>query len=155
MCGIVGISAQRPIVRHLIEGLQALEYRGYDSAGIAMLTPKGIERLRAKGKVKDLAALQKSSGLDGVSTALALEALGYTRSQLVGQRLLALIPPRYQQAHVAGFTRHVVNGRSPLLGQLVNVPVVVAGGAEVEAKVQIDRIGLVDGRSLFYAEFSF
>ena len=57
MCGIVGISAQRPIVRHLIEGLQALEYRGYDSAGIAMLTPNGIERLRAKGKVKDLAAL--------------------------------------------------------------------------------------------------
>ena len=67
MCGIVGISAQRPIVRHLIEGLQALEYRGYDSAGIAMLTPKGIERLRAKGKVKDLAALQASTGLDGVS----------------------------------------------------------------------------------------
>jgi glucosamine--fructose-6-phosphate aminotransferase (isomerizing) len=67
MCGIVGISAQRPIVRHLIEGLQALEYRGYDSAGIAMLTPKGIERLRAKGKVKDLAALQQQSGLDGVS----------------------------------------------------------------------------------------
>ena len=38
MCGIVGISAQRPIVHHLIAGLQALEYRGYDSAGIAMLT---------------------------------------------------------------------------------------------------------------------
>jgi glucosamine--fructose-6-phosphate aminotransferase (isomerizing) len=67
MCGIVGISAQRPIVRHLIEGLQALEYRGYDSAGIAMLTPKGIERLRAKGKVRDLGALQKESGLDGIS----------------------------------------------------------------------------------------
>ncbi len=67
MCGIVGISAQRPIARHLIEGLQALEYRGYDSAGIAMLTAQGIERLRAKGKVKDLDALQKRNGLDGVS----------------------------------------------------------------------------------------
>jgi glucosamine--fructose-6-phosphate aminotransferase (isomerizing) len=65
MCGIVGISAQRPIVHHLIEGLQALEYRGYDSAGIAMLTPGGIERLRAKGKVKDLGALQQQTGLDG------------------------------------------------------------------------------------------
>jgi PAS domain S-box-containing protein len=85
----------------------------------------------------------------------ALAALGYGRSELVGQRLLALIPPRYQQAHVAGFTRHVVNGRSPLLGQLVTGPVVAAGGAEVEAKVQIDRIRLVDGRSLFYAQFSF
>ena len=67
MCGIVGISAQRPIVHHLIAGLQALEYRGYDSAGIAMLTDHGIERLRAKGKVRDLDALQKKSGLDGFS----------------------------------------------------------------------------------------
>jgi glucosamine--fructose-6-phosphate aminotransferase (isomerizing) len=67
MCGIVGISAERPIVHHLIAGLQALEYRGYDSAGIAMLTPNGIERLRAKGKVRDLEQLQKQTGLDGVS----------------------------------------------------------------------------------------
>ncbi len=67
MCGIVGISAQRPIVHHLIAGLQALEYRGYDSAGIAMLTDHGIERLRAKGKVRDLDTLQKQNGLDGFS----------------------------------------------------------------------------------------
>ena len=67
MCGIVGISAQRPIVHHLIAGLQALEYRGYDSAGIAMLTANGIERLRAKGKVRDLDSLQKQTGLDGFS----------------------------------------------------------------------------------------
>ncbi len=67
MCGIVGISAQRPIVHHLIAGLQALEYRGYDSAGIAMLTDHGIQRLRAKGKVRDLDALQKQTGLDGFS----------------------------------------------------------------------------------------
>ena len=67
MCGIVGISAQRPIVHHLIAGLQALEYRGYDSAGIAMLTANGIERLRAKGKVRDLDMLQKQTGLDGFS----------------------------------------------------------------------------------------
>ena len=67
MCGIVGISATRPIVHHLIQGLQALEYRGYDSAGIAMLTPNGIERLRTLGKVRELDALQKRTGLDGVT----------------------------------------------------------------------------------------
>jgi glucosamine--fructose-6-phosphate aminotransferase (isomerizing) len=67
MCGIVGISANRPIVHHLIQGLQALEYRGYDSAGIAMLTPTGIERLRTLGKVRELDALQKQTGLDGVT----------------------------------------------------------------------------------------
>ena len=65
MCGIVGISAQRNIVQHLIEGLAALEYRGYDSAGVALLGPEGIVRLRAKGKVRDLAALQLETGVDG------------------------------------------------------------------------------------------
>ncbi|GAB2503576.1 glutamine--fructose-6-phosphate transaminase (isomerizing) [Arenimonas alkanexedens] len=65
MCGIVGISAQRNIVTHLIDGLAALEYRGYDSAGVALLGPDGIVRLRAKGKVRDLAALQLETGLDG------------------------------------------------------------------------------------------
>ncbi|MCX7033571.1 MAG: glutamine--fructose-6-phosphate transaminase (isomerizing) [Arenimonas sp.] len=65
MCGIVGISAQRNIVQHLIEGLSALEYRGYDSAGVALLGPEGIVRLRAKGKVRDLAALQRETGVDG------------------------------------------------------------------------------------------
>ncbi len=65
MCGIVGISAQRNIVHHLIAGLGALEYRGYDSAGVAMVTPDGIARLRAKGKVRDLEALQRETGLDG------------------------------------------------------------------------------------------
>jgi glucosamine--fructose-6-phosphate aminotransferase (isomerizing) len=65
MCGIVGISAQRNIVQHLIDGLAALEYRGYDSAGVALLGPGGIVRLRAKGKVRDLAALQRETGVDG------------------------------------------------------------------------------------------
>jgi glucosamine--fructose-6-phosphate aminotransferase (isomerizing) len=65
MCGIVGISAQRNIVKNLIDGLSALEYRGYDSAGVALLGPDGIHRLRAKGKVRELAELQARSGLDG------------------------------------------------------------------------------------------
>ena len=65
MCGIVGISAQRNIVQHLIAGLSALEYRGYDSAGVALLGKEGIVHLRAKGKVRDLEALQRETGVDG------------------------------------------------------------------------------------------
>ena len=67
MCGIVGISAQRDVVHHLISGLKALEYRGYDSAGIAVLTEHGLDRLRAKGKVRDLEALQSATPLAGTS----------------------------------------------------------------------------------------
>ncbi|HEX5756953.1 MAG TPA: glutamine--fructose-6-phosphate transaminase (isomerizing) [Arenimonas sp.] len=65
MCGIVGISAQRAIASHLIAGLSALEYRGYDSAGIALLTGDGIARLRAKGKVRELENKRAETAIDG------------------------------------------------------------------------------------------
>ena len=51
MCGIVGAVANRSVVPTLIEGLSRLEYRGYDSAGIAVLNGHGIERVRAVGRV--------------------------------------------------------------------------------------------------------
>jgi glucosamine--fructose-6-phosphate aminotransferase (isomerizing) len=55
MCGIVGAIAQRPVAAILLEGLRRLEYRGYDSAGIAVLDAQGgIERVRALGKVARL-----------------------------------------------------------------------------------------------------
>ena len=55
MCGIVGAVAERDVVPILIEGLRRLEYRGYDSAGVAVLNGSGkIKRLRTVGKVKAL-----------------------------------------------------------------------------------------------------
>ncbi|GAP66320.1 glucosamine--fructose-6-phosphateaminotransferase, isomerizing [Mizugakiibacter sediminis] len=54
MCGIVAAVAQRDVAPILIEGLKALEYRGYDSAGVAVLGPGAIQRVRAKGKVREL-----------------------------------------------------------------------------------------------------
>ena len=57
MCGIVGAVAQRDVVPILVEGLRRLEYRGYDSAGVAILDDKGnLGRVRTKGKVGDLAS---------------------------------------------------------------------------------------------------
>ncbi|UXI68724.1 glutamine--fructose-6-phosphate transaminase (isomerizing) [Tahibacter amnicola] len=65
MCGIVGAAARRDVVDTLISGLKALEYRGYDSAGVALLTDKGLERQRTKGKVRDLEALLGTAPLAG------------------------------------------------------------------------------------------
>lgn len=62
MCGIVGAVAERDVAKILLEGLQRLEYRGYDSAGIAIIqsTHAEIQRYRVKGKVQALAQqLQK------------------------------------------------------------------------------------------------
>ena len=54
MCGIVGAVAHRNVVPILMEGLRRLEYRGYDSAGLAVLDETGISRARALGKVAEL-----------------------------------------------------------------------------------------------------
>lgn len=55
MCGIVGAIAERDIVPILIEGLRRLEYRGYDSAGVAVLNGSGhLKRVRTVGKVQIL-----------------------------------------------------------------------------------------------------
>ncbi|PIV32741.1 MAG: glutamine--fructose-6-phosphate transaminase (isomerizing) [Lysobacterales bacterium CG02_land_8_20_14_3_00_62_12] len=70
MCGIVGIAARRDVAPSLISGLQALEYRGYDSAGIALITAQGLQRRRAQGKVSQLLALQSADPIAG-STGIA------------------------------------------------------------------------------------
>lgn len=70
MCGIVGGVAERNVVPILVEGLRRLEYRGYDSAGLAVLNATGIERARAVGKVQNLADLvaeDSVSGNDGIA----------------------------------------------------------------------------------------
>jgi glucosamine--fructose-6-phosphate aminotransferase (isomerizing) len=61
MCGIVGAVAQRDIAEILLEGLRRLEYRGYDSAGLAVVDAEGhMTRLRRLGKVQMLAARRTS-----------------------------------------------------------------------------------------------
>ena len=71
MCGIVGALATRDITQVLVQGLQRLEYRGYDSAGIAVVDAKGdVQRRRTQGKVKNLEKLiseQPLSGFCGIS----------------------------------------------------------------------------------------
>jgi glucosamine--fructose-6-phosphate aminotransferase (isomerizing) len=64
MCGIVGAIAARNVVPILVEGLKRLEYRGYDSAGIAVLNG-GIKRVRRVGRVAEMEAAAQADGLQG------------------------------------------------------------------------------------------
>lgn len=66
MCGIVGAIAQRPVVEILLEGLRRLEYRGYDSAGVAVVRDAGdLVRSRAVGKVAALTERLQQEPIDG------------------------------------------------------------------------------------------
>lgn len=73
MCGIVGIVSHKNVVPMLVEGLRRLEYRGYDSAGVATLVDQNITRARAKGKLSNLEDRLKSSPLTGTI------GIGHTR----------------------------------------------------------------------------
>lgn len=65
MCGIVGILGRGPVADQLVDSLKRLEYRGYDSAGVATLEGGQLDRRRAEGKLKNLEARLKSAPLQG------------------------------------------------------------------------------------------
>ena len=73
MCGIIGIIGKGEAVPLLVDGLKRLEYRGYDSAGVATLVDGRIERRRAEGKLKNLAAVLERDPLPGKT------GIGHTR----------------------------------------------------------------------------
>ena len=64
MCGIVGAVAERDVVHFLVDGLKRLEYRGYDSAGIAVLGD-GVRRVRRTGRVSEMEGAAKEESLSG------------------------------------------------------------------------------------------
>ncbi|MBP6798512.1 MAG: glutamine--fructose-6-phosphate transaminase (isomerizing) [Luteimonas sp.] len=73
MCGIVGAIADRDVVPVLIEGLKRLEYRGYDSAGIAVVADRDVRRVRRTGRVSEM---ESAAQADGVHADLGI---GHTR----------------------------------------------------------------------------
>jgi glutamine---fructose-6-phosphate transaminase (isomerizing) len=73
MCGIVGILGRAPVAEQLVDSLKRLEYRGYDSAGVATLEGDHLDRRRAEGKLKNLEAKLRAQPLMGLS------GIGHTR----------------------------------------------------------------------------
>jgi glucosamine--fructose-6-phosphate aminotransferase (isomerizing) len=73
MCGIVGILGRAPVAEQLVDSLKRLEYRGYDSAGVATLEGDHLERRRAEGKLKNLEQRLRAEPLSGHT------GIGHTR----------------------------------------------------------------------------
>ena len=73
MCGIVGILGKEPVASGIVEALKRLEYRGYDSAGVATIENGEIGRRRAPGKLRNLEELLRAEPLMGTS------GIGHTR----------------------------------------------------------------------------
>ena len=99
MCGIIGVTGKGPVTPRLIDSLKRLEYRGYDSAGVAGMVGGVVERRRAQGKIRNLEAVLVEQPLD------ATVGIGHTRWATHGAPTTANAHP-----HKAGRVTLVHNG---------------------------------------------
>jgi len=99
MCGIIGITGGGPVVPRLIDSLKRLEYRGYDSAGVAAVVDGSVERRRAQGKIRNLEAVLAEQPMT------ATVGIGHTRWATHGAPTTANAHP-----HKAGRVTLVHNG---------------------------------------------
>lgn len=116
MCGIVGGIAQRDIVPILIDGLRRLEYRGYDSAGVAVLTDAGrLARLRTVGKVKNL-----QDALDDSPTAGHL-GIAHTRWATHGAPAERNAHPHISKDGIAIVHNGIIENHEQLRAELISL----------------------------------
>lgn len=95
----------------------------------------------------------EASEVIAVTQSLA-DLLGYDdASALLGSRILAVVPPRFHQAHIAGTTLHATNGRDVLLDHWIRVPALRADGGEVDVDLRVRTRNVSDDVRVFVAEF--
>jgi glucosamine--fructose-6-phosphate aminotransferase (isomerizing) len=112
MCGIVGVLGKGPVAELLVDALKRLEYRGYDSAGVATLENGQIGRRRAEGKLRNLEELLKVEPLHGTS------GIGHTRWATHGKPVEANAHP-HMTDDVAVVHNGIIENFRELKAQLV------------------------------------
>jgi PAS domain S-box-containing protein len=95
-------------------------------------------------------AADDANRIVAVSRPLA-DALGHAPEDLVGRRVVTLVPKRFREAHVAGFTRHLSTGEAHVLGVPLDLPVLRRDGTEVACDVVIEQTGTTSGRRVYLA----
>ena len=90
------------------------------------------------GSTRAVVAVDDANRIVAVSDCLA-RLTGWDPAELVGRRLVSLVPPRLREAHVAGFSRHLTTGKATLLGNPLELPVLHRDGRELPCRVLLER----------------
>ncbi|WP_160120325.1 glutamine--fructose-6-phosphate transaminase (isomerizing) [Rhodovarius lipocyclicus] len=138
MCGIVGVIGTAPAAPRLLDALRRLEYRGYDSAGIATLVDGKIERRRAEGKLGRLAAALEANPLAG------LTGIGHTRWATHGGPTERNAHP-HATARVAAVHNGIIENFAELRAELEAAGQVFQSDTDTETVVQLLDLLLAQG----------
>ncbi|MDE2429916.1 MAG: glutamine--fructose-6-phosphate transaminase (isomerizing), partial [Burkholderiales bacterium] len=133
MCGIVGAVAQRNIIPVLLEGLKRLEYRGYDSCGVALHVDGKLQRSRSTSRVAELQAQVEQTGLAGFT------GIAHTRWATHGVPSSANAHPHFSRDRIALVHNGIIENHEELRAELI------AAGYEFESQTDTEVIAhLVD-----------
>lgn len=113
MCGIVAGVSDKDVVPVLIEGLKRLEYRGYDSCGVAVIDAGDIKRARSVARVKDLDEQVESEGLGGTT------GIAHTRWATHGSAVVANAHPHIAGGRIALVHNGIIENYAELRDELV------------------------------------
>jgi len=140
MCGIVGVLGRADVAPRIVDSLKRLEYRGYDSAGVATLVDGQIVRRRAEGKLRNLEAALKSTPLAGST------GIGHTRWATHGAPTVSNAHP-----HLAGSVAVVHNGiienYLELRDEIVAAGAVLDTETDTEVVAHLVNLALARGKS--------
>jgi glucosamine--fructose-6-phosphate aminotransferase (isomerizing) len=145
MCGIVAASAHRNVLDILISGLHALEYRGYDSAGIAVQSDGLLKRLRTQGKVKDLEALLEANRLEGHC------GIAHTRWATHGIPSTANAHPHVSEDAIALVHNGIIENHEELRDELASAGYEFQSETDTEVMVHLVHHLTGEGNDLFGA----
>jgi PAS domain S-box-containing protein len=99
---------------------------------------------------RGVVAADDTNRIIAVSRPLA-ELLGWRVEDLVGRRVVTIIPPRLREAHVAGFSAHLSTGQAHVLGVPLHLPALHADGREIACKYLVEAVPTTSGRSVYLA----
>jgi PAS domain S-box-containing protein len=99
---------------------------------------------------RGVVAADDANRIIAISDSLA-RTLGWDREDIVGRRVVALIPPALREAHVAGFSRHLTTGQASVLGIELELPVLRKDGSEVPCRFLVERAEVGSGRPVYLA----